>query len=302
MSYPSQLVAKERFMPKYLFVSMRPKQWSKNMLVFAGLLFSRDIFILSKLTHALAAFLLFCLVSSATYLINDVVDRKKDALHPKKKNRPIAAGKLAPATALFFATFFVGISLVAAFRLDVYFGLILSTYFIFTLAYSFHLKNVIILDVLIIASGFVFRAVGGTFAIQENVSSWLIICTIFFALFMALGKRRAEIISLGDEAGDVRATLAHYDQTYLDHLITISTAACLMSYALYTLDTEVVEKFDTRMLVLTIPLVIFGLFRYLYLIYHLNLGETPENAVWGDRPILICVAVYITVVSLIIYF
>ena len=280
---------------------MRPRQWSKNALVFAGLLFARDFFIVSKIIQAVVAFILFCLASSSAYLINDVVDRQSDAKHPAKRNRPIAAGRLSPVIAVFFALLFLVGSLLVAFRLDSRFALILSAYILLTLSYSFFLKNIIILDVLIIASGFVFRAVAGAYAIQEEVSSWLIICTIFLALFMALGKRRAEIISLGDQAGDVRKTLGQYDVGYLDHLIIISTAACLMAYALYTLDPGTVAKFGTRSLVLTLPFVIYGLFRYLYLIYHRNLGESPENAILSDNAILICMGLYVATAAIILY-
>jgi 4-hydroxybenzoate polyprenyltransferase len=289
-------------MPKHLLISMRPKQWSKNLLVFAGLLFAQDFFILEKILQALAAFVLFCLVSGSVYLFNDVIDRHKDALHPVKKYRPIAAGLLSPKIAFGFSVLLTIISILLAFRLDFYFAVILSSYTILTFAYTLYFKNIVILDVLIIASGFVFRAIGGTFAIQENVSSWLIICTIFLALVMALGKRRAEIISLGDVAGDVRKTLSQYDRKFLDQLIMISTTACLMAYALYTLDPVTVEKFGTRNLVLTLPFVIYGLFRYLYLMYQDDLGESPENAIWGDKAILSCIISYIAFVVVILYF
>ncbi len=289
-------------MLKHLIVSMRPKQWSKNLLVFAGLLFAQDIFILEKILQSLAAFLLFCLASSAVYLFNDVIDRKKDALHPQKKNRPIAAGRLSILVALASALFFIMAALLAAFQLDFSFAVILLAYALLTFAYTLYFKNIIILDVLIIASGFVFRAVAGAYAIQEDVSSWFIICTIFLALFLALGKRRAEILALGNAAGDVRKTLVHYDRHYVDQLILISTTACLMSYALYTLDPVTVEKFGTRNLVLTLPFVIYGLFRYLYLLVQKDLGESPENAVWGDKAILFCVMLYLVAVVAIIYF
>lgn len=289
-------------MVKHLIVSMRPKQWSKNLLVFAGLLFAQDIFILEKIWQSVVAFFLFCLVSAAAYLFNDVIDRKTDALHPQKKNRPIAAGRLSPKIALGWALLCVAAALPAAFRLDFYFAIILLAYTVLTFAYTLYFKNIILLDVLIIASGFVFRAVAGAYAIQEDVSSWLIICTIFLALFLALGKRRAEIIALGHAAGDVRKTLVHYDRHYLDQLIIISTTACLMAYALYTLDPVTVEKFGTRNLVLTLPFVMYGLFRYLYLLIQKDLGESPENAVWGDKAILFCVMLYIVAVVAIIYF
>ena len=288
-------------MIKSLFISMRPRQWSKNTLVFAGLLFAKDFLIISKIVEALIAFVLFCLASSSAYLLNDIIDRSSDAQHPKKRRRPIASGKLSPFAAFACAMIFAVGSLVAAFRLDGQFALVLTAYILLTLAYSFFFKYVIILDVLIIASGFVFRAMAGAYAIQEEVSSWLIICTIFLALFIALGKRRAEIVALGDHAGDVRKTLAQYDVRYLDHLIIISTAACLMAYALYTLDPGTVAKFGSRSLVFTLPFVIYGLFRYLYLIYHKNLGEAPENAILGDLPILLCVGLYLATVTVIVY-
>jgi 4-hydroxybenzoate polyprenyltransferase len=284
-----------------LLISMRPRQWSKNLLVFVGLLFAQDMLLLPKIQQAVTAFLLFCLTSGAVYLLNDVFDRKKDAQHPLKRFRPIAAGRLSPLAAILTAGVLAAVSLFAAFRLDGRFGAVMAAYLIMTLAYSAALKNVIIVDVLIIASGFVLRAVGGAWAIQEAVSSWLIICTIFLALFMALGKRRAEVLALGEHAGQVRKTLVGYDRAFLDQMIIISTAACLMSYALYTLDTETVIKFGTRNLVLTLPLVIYGLFRYLYLIYHENRGESPENAVLGDRAILLCVALYVLVVAVVLY-
>jgi 4-hydroxybenzoate polyprenyltransferase len=284
-----------------LVISMRPRQWSKNALVFVGLLFAQDMLLLPKIQQAMTAFLLFCLTSGAVYLLNDVFDRKKDAQHPLKRFRPIAAGRLSSLTAAVVAIVLAAFSLYASFCLDGRFGAVITAYLVLTLAYSAALKNVIIVDVLIIASGFVLRAVGGAWAIQVEVSSWLIICTIFLSLFMALGKRRAETLTLGDHAGEVRKTLLRYDRAFLDQMIIISTAACLMSYALYTLDTETVTKFGTRNLVLTLPLVIYGLFRYLYLIYHENRGESPENAVLGDRAMLACALLYVLAVVVILY-
>ncbi|MDZ7345446.1 MAG: decaprenyl-phosphate phosphoribosyltransferase [candidate division KSB1 bacterium] len=284
-----------------LFIAMRPRQWSKNILLFAGLLFARDIFTY-KTFRSLSAFAIFCLISSAVYLINDVLDRHQDALHPSKRMRPIASGRLSPNIALFSAFFFMLVCLPTAFRLDFRFGLAASAYVIMSIFYSLGLKNVIILDVMIIAVGFVLRAIAGTWVIHEPVSSWLIICTSFLALFIALGKRRAEFIALGSEGGSIRTTLRLYDEPFLDKMITISTAACLMSYALYTLDNETIIKFGTRNLVLTLPLVIYGLFRYLYLIYNENRGEAPEQALLKDVPLMLCVGLYVAAVIMILYF
>ncbi len=285
-----------------VWISLRPKQWLKNVVVFAGLFFAEDLTVLSKILDTLAAFALFCLVSSSGYLINDILDRKKDALHPRKRLRPIASGAVSPGLAVALAIILSFSSLIAAFGLNREFGQILAAYLIFTLSYSLALKRVVILDVLLIASGFVLRAIGGAIAAQENVSSWLIICTIFLSLFLALTKRRSEVKTLGAQAAQVRSTLALYTVELLDQMINIVTAACLMAYALYTLDAGTVEKFGTRNLAFTLPFVIYGLFRYLYLVLHLNVGETPELVLTHDRPIMICILAYIGTVASILYF
>ncbi|HOT96816.1 MAG TPA: decaprenyl-phosphate phosphoribosyltransferase [bacterium] len=284
-----------------IWISLRPRQWLKNVIVFAGLFFAEDFLVLSKILDTLAAFLLFCLVSSSGYLVNDVIDRRKDALHPHKRLRPIAAGRLAPGTAIALALLLSLGSLAAAWALNRVFFLILAAYLIFTYSYSLLLKRVIILDVLLIASGFVLRAIGGTIAARETVSSWLIICTIFLSLFLALTKRRSEVKTLGAQAAQVRSTLGLYTLELLDQMIDIVTAACLMAYALYTLDAGTVEKFGTRNLAFTLPFVIYGLFRYLYLVLHLNIGETPEAVLLHDRPIMICILAYIGTVASILY-
>lgn len=284
-----------------LLVSLRPKQWLKNVIVLAGLFFAEDIFVIAKIRDVLLAFLLFSLVSSSGYLVNDVMDRRKDALHPRKRLRPIAAGVIKPPLAVGVALLLSSGSLVAAWDLNSHFGLTLTIYLILTLSYSLFFKRVIILDVLLIASGFVLRAIGGTYAAQEEVSSWLIICTIFLALFLALTKRRSEVKLLGDKAGSVRSTLALYTVELLDQMVNIVTAACLMAYALYTLDSGTVAKLGTRNLAFTLPFVIYGLFRYLYLVLHLNVGETPEQVLLQDRPIVICILAYVGTVALILY-
>jgi len=287
---------------KNLFISLRPKQWSKNIIVFAGLFFAEDIFDPLKIKLSFAAFVLFCLISSAGYLINDIMDREKDALHPRKKYRPIAAGKIPVTTALMCAILLTAISVAFGFSLSCSYGVIIVSYLALTLSYSLYLKKVIIIDVMIIASGFMFRAVGGTLAIHEEVSSWLIICTIFLALFLALTKRRAEAMALGDSAASVRTTLENYSPQFLDQMINTVTAACLMAYALYTLDAATVAKFQTRNLVLTLPFVIYGLFRYLYLVHSRNQGEAVDVTILHDKPILACGLLYGLTVVAIIYF
>jgi len=288
-------------MLKNLLLSMRPKQWSKNIVVFAGLFFAGDIFNREKIVSAVLAFALFCLISSAGYLINDVSDRRKDALHPQKKHRPVAAGKISPAAVLVLAMIMIFAGVASSFAIGRAFGLIIAFYILTSLLYSFFLKRVVIVDVMIIASGFMFRAIGGTLAIDEEVSSWLIICTIFLALFLALSKRRAELLALGEGAAAVRETLAFYSPVFLDQMITTMTSASLMSYALYTLDPATVSKFGTRDLVFTMPFVIYGLFRYLHLVHNKQLGEAPDTAILRDAPLLICIALYGLSVVLILY-
>ena len=288
-------------MVKDLFISLRPKQWTKNVVVFAGLFFAGDVWKTSKLALALLTFGLFCLTSSSGYLLNDIFDREKDRLHPHKQLRPIAAGRISIKTAAFWAVILLAMALYFSYQVSYIFAVILSTYYVLTLFYSAYLKQIIIVDVMIIASGFMFRAIGGTLILGEEVSSWLIICTIFLALFLALSKRRSEVVSLGTNASSVRKTLGEYNSHLLDQMLNIVTAACLMSYALYTLDPSTVAKFGTRRLVFTLPFVIYGIFRYLYLVHNRNLGESPEQVILSDKPLLACIVLYGMSAALIIY-
>ena len=286
---------------KALFISLRPKQWGKNVVVFAGLIFARDIFHVEKVLSALVAFALFCAISSSGYLINDVLDKEKDSKHPKKRFRPIAAGAVSTATAITIAVILFLASSIAAFSLNTNFGVVLTSYFIFTFLYSLYLKNIIIVDVLIISCGFMFRVIGGTMAIRALSSSWLIICTIFLALFFALNKRKAEYLALKESATSVRQTLGQYSEKFLDQMINTVSTGCIIAYALYTLDPETVTKFATRNLVFTLVFVIYGLFRYLYLVNNRSLGESPELVILADKPILICITLYAVTVFLAIY-
>jgi 4-hydroxybenzoate polyprenyltransferase len=284
-----------------LLTSLRPKQWTKNVIVFAGLFFAEDMFQMGKMVPAFRAFCYFCMASSGGYLINDILDRHKDVLHPRKKFRPIASGRIPVGVAIFMGAALLSISVLASFYINNSFGILLTFYVALTLTYSFFLKRVIILDVLAIASGFVLRAIGGTLAINEIISSWLIICTIFLSLFLALTKRRSEFIALGVQAATVRKTLSEYTAQLLDQMINTVTAACLISYALYTLDAGTVAKFGTRNLALTLPFVIYGLFRYLFLVHHHNAGESPETALLHDVPTMVNIALYVATVAAIIY-
>lgn len=286
---------------RYILITSRPKQWVKNVLVFAGLVFAKDIFAVDKISNALITFIYFCLVSSSVYLVNDVFDRKKDARHPVKRERPLAAGKLSPTTAIIAAVLFMIVAVVGGYFFNIYLSFIFVIYLLLNFLYSFYLKRVVIVDVMIIASGFMFRAVGGTLAIHEPISSWFLLCTLFLALFLALSKRKAELLSLGKEAKSVRESLHHYQSHFLDHILTMVTTSCLMSYALYTLDDQTVEKFGNQNLLWTLPFVIYGLFRYVYLVYNMNCGETPETVIFKDRSLLAAILLYMASVIVIIY-
>lgn len=270
-----------------LLVSLRPKQWTKNLLLFAGLLFTLDQHhSAAQFQHAALGFLVFSLLSSVVYLVNDLADRESDRRHPKKCRRPIAAGELSPLLAIAAAVTLAVIGLAGAFTLGIRFGGIALLYFALTFAYSFRLKHVVLLDVLVLAAGFVFRAVAGAFVIAVSISSWLILCTLMLALFLGLVKRRAELLS-SQEAGTTgtRRILGEYSPAMLDQMIVIVASACLMSYALYTVTSPAAQAH--HYLLATIPFVIYGIFRYLYLMHRHSLGESPDAVLLEDRPMLI---------------
>ena len=283
-----------------LVVSLRPRQWVKNLFVFAGLVFSQRLFTAS-LWPALAAFAIFCALSGAIYLLNDVADRDKDRLHPRKRERPIASGLLAVPVALGGALALVVAALVAAFALSPRFAVVAVTYVGLLSLYSVTLKHVVIVDVLTVASGFVLRAVGGALAIDVDISGWLLICTILIALFLALGKRRHEYLTLEGEAARHRPILAEYSAGLLDQMIAMVAASTVTAYALYTISPETVAKFHTHLLPATLPFVLYGIFRYLYLLYRRQLGGNPSELFLNDRALLLNTLGWIAAVLLIIY-
>jgi 4-hydroxybenzoate polyprenyltransferase len=283
-----------------LLVSLRPKQWTKNLLLFAGLLFTLDQHHSARqFQHAALGFVLFSLLSSVVYLINDLADRESDRRHPKKCRRPIASGELSPPLAIAAAVVLAVIGLAGAFALGLRFGGIALLYFSLTFAYSFRLKHVVLLDVLVLAAGFVFRAVAGAFVIHVSISSWLILCTLMLALFLGLVKRRAELLST-QEAGTTgtRRILEEYSAAMLDQMIVIAASACLMSYALYTVNSPAAQSH--HYLMATIPFVIYGLFRYLYLMHRHSLGESPDAVLLEDRPMLINILLWGLTTALIV--
>jgi len=282
--------------------SLRPGQWTKNLFVFAALVFARAALIGPLFVRAVGAFVVFCLLSGAMYLVNDVCDLKADRLHPKKRLRPIAAGRVSPRLAVAAALTLTAAALAGAFILRPLFGLTAVLYAVLMLAYSFALKNVVILDVFLIAAGFVIRVVAGGVAISVPLSSWLIICTSLLSLFIAFGKRRHEIVLLEDEAHLHRPILQEYSAALLDQMISVVTSSTVIAYSLYTVSDETVQKFGTSNLIFTTPFVLYGIFRYLYLVHQRGLGGNPEEMIFQDKPLAAAIVLWITAVVIILYF
>jgi 4-hydroxybenzoate polyprenyltransferase len=283
-----------------ILVSLRPRQWVKNLFVFAGLIFAQKLFTPAAWI-AWAAFAIFCALSGAIYLLNDVADRERDRLHPTKRERPIAAGRLGAATAAAAAAVLIAASLAAAALLPRAFLVTAVAYVVLLVAYSAWLKHIVLVDVIVVASGFVLRAVAGAVAIRVEISGWLLICTILLALFLALGKRRYEYLALGGEAAEHRPILAEYSPALLDQMIAVVTASTVTAYALYTMSPETVAKFQTHLLPATLPFVLYGIFRYLYLLYRRQLGGNPSELFLSDRALRINAVCWILAVLLIIY-
>jgi 4-hydroxybenzoate polyprenyltransferase len=284
-----------------LVESLRPQQWVKNGFVFAALIFSRSLTDWHRNTRVALAALLFCLISSAAYLVNDILDAPEDRKHPVKRLRPVASGRLGAGTAALVAVLLALVALAGAWALDRQFFLIVALYTGFNLLYSWVLKHVVLLDVFIIGAGFVLRVIGGGVVIHVEISSWLIVCSTLLALFLALSKRRHELVLLKENASEHRAILAHYSPYFLDQLIAIVTASTVMSYALYTLSHDVQSKFPGKRLELTIPFVLFGIFRYLYLVHRNEEGGNPTRLVFTDPVLLSVVLMWAASVIFIIY-
>lgn len=286
---------------KQLLISLRPHQWTKNLVVLAPLIFAERLFDGPSLAAASEAFVIFCLLSGAVYLVNDLMDVEQDRRHPIKRDRPLAAGTLSPVVAAVAAVLIVAVGLTGAFLLGTRFGMAALVYFLMMTAYSLALKNVVILDVLIVALGFVLRAVAGALAIDVVFSHWLLVCTLLGALFLALAKRRHELTLLAGEAAGHRRILGEYSPYLLDQMIAVVTASTLVSYAFYTLAQETVDRFGTDRLIWTLPLVIYGIFRYLYLVHQKEEGGSPTKVLLNDRPILATVALWAASVIALIY-
>lgn len=285
----------------YLLLSLRPHQWAKNLVVLAALIFAVQLFHLPSVISAVEAFVLFCLLSGAVYLINDLVDLEQDRLHPVKSQRPLASGRLSESVARGAAAVLVVGGLGGSFALGASFGLTAFLYFGLMVSYSLFLKNVVIVDALTVSFGFVLRAVAGAVAIGVDFSNWLLICTMLLALFLSLTKRRHEITLLADGAVEHRRILGEYSPYLLDQMIAVVTASTVLSYALYTQSTETVFKFGTDRLVWTLPFVLYGVFRYLYLVHQRDEGGNPSLVLYNDRPLLAAVGLWTVAVIAIIY-
>ena len=287
-------------MLKSILKAMRIPQWIKNTFVFIPLVFDRQLFLIEPLTRVIIGFFLFSFVSSSVYLINDIMDVEADRKHPKKKFRPIASGALPIPVAIATAVFLVLISIIAGYFLSNLFLLILLIYFLINLAYSAKLKHVPLLDVMIIAAGFVLRVAAGVSIIQvERFSPWLYVVTTVLALFFALGKRRGELATNLLSNNEQRKVLDGYTIPLLDQLITIISATTIISYSLYTFSAP--NLADNHAMMLTIPFAIYGIFRYLYLIQVKKEGGAPDELVLSDRPLQITFLLFVTTVIIIFY-
>ena len=289
-----------------LLQALRPKQWTKNLLVFAGIIFAQQAGDPKLLLRAGAGFVAFSLLAGTVYMLNDLRDIESDRQHPKKRLRPIASGKLAPGVAWTMVPLLIAAAGAIAWWLGPGFTWVLVAYLVSNVAYSFGLKHHVILDVFLIATGFVLRAVAGVELLKPvapgtQISSWLLVCTFFGALFLGASKRSRELVNAGTAAANQRAVLATYSRELLDHMLTVSAAATLMSYALYTIWPATVAKFGTEALIVTVPVVAYAVFRYMHLVRVSETSEDPSQVLLSDRPIQAAVALFVALALWILY-
>jgi 4-hydroxybenzoate polyprenyltransferase len=284
-----------------LLKTMRPKQWPKNVFIFTALVFDEKLFTPAPLLKTIATFILFCLTSSAVYLINDLADIEKDRQHPTKRLRPLPSGQLKRSVAIAAAVLIPLITMPLFFLLDPHLGLIALVYLLMMITYSFVLKNIVILDVLTVAAGFVLRVAAGAVVVEvERFSPWLYICATLAALFIGVGRRRHELILLAENANEHRASLNEYSLPLLDEMISVVASATVIAYSLYTFSAPNLPPNHAMML--TIPFVLYGIFRYLYLIHVKNQGGTPEEIFLRDLPIITALGLWAVAVIAVLYF
>jgi 4-hydroxybenzoate polyprenyltransferase len=284
------------------FRLLRPRQWFKNVFVFAGLIFSRNFLHPESIEKSIYAFIVFSFLSSSGYIINDIIDYREDVGHPLKSKRPLAAGKIARAPAALIAALIMCAALTTAYSLNINFFFVCLFYAGLMLLYSSAIKRIVILDVLFVAFGYVLRAIAGAVVIDVEISSWLLLCTLLLALFLAISKRRTEIVLLGADASKHRRILTQYSLVLLNQMIAVVTASCIVAYCLYTLSPETINKFGTKNLILTVPFVIYGIFRYLYMTYQRVQTDIPERVLLHDLPLQICLLAWIVSCILIIVY
>lgn len=283
-----------------LLKTMRPKQWAKQVFILAALVFDGKLLEPHYVARALLAVVVFCLVSGAVYAMNDLADVEKDRSHPRKRNRPLASGRLSSAAARAAVVALLALSLAGAYALGTPFLAVTAIYFLVNLAYSFLLKAHVILDLLSIATGFVLRVAAGVVVVDvARFSPWLYVCTTLLALFIAISKRRHEVVLLAENAGSHRATLDDYTVPLLDQYSMVVTSTTLMAYSLYTFSAPNLP--DNHAMMLTIPFVIYGLFRYMYLVQVRGMGGAPEDIALRDRPLIVCVSLWALAVALVLY-
>ncbi len=284
-----------------LIVAMRPIQWSKNGFVFAAILFDRQLGQVEPLARVVTAFILLCLAASSIYLINDLVDIERDRLHPRKRQRPLPSGQLPVSWAVAAAAVMPLLALAASLLLTWKLTAVLLAYLALHIAYSFFLKNIVLLDVFAIAGGFVLRVVAGIVVIDvAHFSPWLYLCAGLLALFLAIGKRRQELILLAEDAENVRATYKDYNMPLLDDMLRMVTTGSVLTYMLYTVEATTIRVNGYRMM-LTIPFVVYGIFRYLYLIHVRGQGSAPDELLFEDMPLLLAVVLWVGTAGLVLY-
>jgi 4-hydroxybenzoate polyprenyltransferase len=281
--------------------TLRPQQWVKNLFVLVPLLFAQHLFDPIAVARAVIAFFCFCLVSSSVYMLNDLKDREHDRLHPQKRSRPLAAGELSVSVACGGIVALLLMALAGGLLLDPTLALIFVSYWLINLLYSIWLKHQVILDVFTIASGFVLRVIGGAVVIEVEMSHWLLLCATLLALFLGFSKRRHEIDFLGERSASHRQVLDQYSRGFLDMIIGIVTTSTVMSYALYTVSEETVRRFHTKGLLLTVPFVLYGIFRYLYLVYQKDQGGDPTQNVLTDPGLIINICLWVVVTGILLY-
>lgn len=284
-----------------LLKSLRPHQWVKNVLLFGALFFSGNLFVLDALWRAVAGFAIFCALSSAVYLVNDVLDRDKDRLHPVKRHRPIASGVVPVPLAVGTMLALLAGGLGAAYPLGWLFFVTSVAYAGISFLYSFVFKRWVIIDVMVLAFGYTLRAVAGAEVIGVAFSGWLLLCTSLLALFLGFCKRRQELTSLGDEAAAHRSVLASYTENFLDQMIAVVTASTVISYMLYAFSPDVADKLGTEYLGATVPFVLYGIFRYFYLVHVRGEGGRPARELLGDAPLVVNVLLYAAAVVIVLY-